>query len=108
MPLWDSLIELFRRDAEHLERVVLLPDHIFPAPGDTGAIKAGESYFRLWVVQMFLRSDQEWFRTWYPVVQSLTTFSFGNLPSVEIAQVAGPGHRRRSGTNRSRLYAVAP
>ncbi len=91
MALFDSITQLFQRDAVHLERVVLPPDHVSRAPTGTEAIAAGEGYFRLWLEQMFLKDDREWFRTLYPMVQSFTTFSFGTLPNVEVAQVAGPG-----------------
>lgn len=100
MPLWDSLTQLFQRDAQHLDRPVLPGDHVFPAPADTEAVAAGESYFQLWVVEMFLASDRDWFKSWYPVVQSLTTFRFGNQPNpIDIAQVAGPGYLRNIDPN---------
>jgi hypothetical protein len=91
MPLFDSISQLFQRDAVHLERVVLRADHISPAPVDTDAVGAGDAYFRLWLSEMFLKNDRQWFKTFYPLVQSFTTFSFGALPKFEIAQVAGPG-----------------
>jgi hypothetical protein len=91
MSLLDSITQLFQRDAVHLERVVLRADHISPAPTDSDAIGAGDGYFRLWLSEMFLKDDRQWFKTYYPVVQSFTTFGFGTMPNVEIAQVAGPG-----------------
>ena len=96
MALWDTLSDLVQRDARHLERIVIPASNVAPAPAETAPLAAGEGYFRLWVTEMFLASDQEWFRTFYPVVQSLTTFQFGagNTP-VEVAQVAGPGHLQK-------------
>ena len=91
MSLLDSITQLFQRDAVHLERVVLRADHIYPVPSDSDAIGAGDGYFRLWLSQMFLKNDRQWFKTHYPVVQSYTRFGFGTLPNVEIAQIAGPG-----------------
>jgi len=90
MPLATTLVELFRREAQHLTQVVLPPDHVSPPLPSAAPIVANKSYFRLWVDQMFLRYDRNVFKTWYPAVQSLTTFSFGNSPSVEVAQIAGP------------------
>lgn len=95
MGLWDSLTQLFQRDAQHLDRPIIPRDHVVPTLPDTEAVAAGESYFQLWVVQMFLKSDRDWFKSWYPVVQSLTTFRFGAQPNpIELAQVAGPGYLR--------------
>ena len=90
MDLLTSVTQLFRRDAAHLEQVVLAPDHISPPAPDTAPLKANAGYFRLWVVEMFLKSDRDWFKTLYPVVQSLTSFHFGTS-NMQIAQVAGPG-----------------
>jgi hypothetical protein len=93
MELWDSLTKLFQRDAQHLDRPIIANDHIVPPLADAGPIAGGEGYFQLWVVTMFLKNDREWFKSWYPVVQSLTRFRFGNLPNpIEIAQIAGPGY----------------
>lgn len=95
MTLWDSLSNLFQRDAQHRDRPLIPLEHIFPPLADTASLAGGEGYFQLWVVQMFLKSDRDWFKSWYPVVQSLTRFRFGNVPNpVEIAQIAGPGYLR--------------
>ncbi len=90
MDLVSPLAQLFRRDAEHLEQVVLAPDHVSPAVQDSNALQANAGYFRLWVVEMFLKNDRDWFKSFYPVVQSLTSFHFGTS-NLQIAQVAGPG-----------------
>ena len=93
MSLWESLGQLFQRDTQNRDRPIIPMDHVSPAPGDTASLGGGEGYFQLWVVRMFLKNDRDWFKSWYPVVQSLTTFRFGNQSNpVEIAQVAGPGY----------------
>jgi hypothetical protein len=93
MSLRDTLGQLFRRDAQHLENFVVPLDHILsPTATVNEALGAQEGYFRLWVSQVFLQHDRDWFKDWYPVVQSLTNFGLGTLPNVEIAQVAGPSH----------------
>lgn len=93
MALLDFVTQLFQRDAQQLEHIELLNDHCLPATIDAAPVTAGDSYFRLWAVQMFLRRDREWFKSWYPVVQSVTSFRFGSSQSlVDIAQVAGPNH----------------
>jgi hypothetical protein len=93
MALWDVLTELVRRDAQHLARIAIPFENGVPGPVETAPLKAGEGYFRLWVAEMYLRSDQQWFRSFYPVVQSLTTFQFGaGAQRLEIPHLAGPGH----------------
>jgi hypothetical protein len=94
-PAWSSLGKLFQRDAQHRDRPVIPIEHISPPLADTSSLAGGDGYFQLWVVQMFLKSDRDWFKSWYPVVQSLTRFRFGNLPNpIEVAQIAGPGYLR--------------
>lgn len=95
MPLADYLADLFRSEAQHLQRVVLAPDHVdVLAQAAPEPIRAGQSYFRLWATQMFLKNDTNWFKSWYPAVQSLVGFQFGDLPRLEVANVAGPSHLR--------------
>ena len=95
MSVWDSITTIFRSQAQHLEYVMLDPQQVSPAPADTAAVAAGDGYFRLWAEQMFLKMDRDWFQTWYPVVQSVTTFRFGSpAADVELAQVAGPDRLR--------------
>lgn len=53
-------------------------------------LKAGESYIRLWLSEMFLKHNQKWFRSQYPVAYSTVTLSVGSQPAVELANVAGP------------------
>lgn len=38
MPLWESLLQLFQRDAQHLDRPKVRPDHIFPMPTDVANV----------------------------------------------------------------------
>lgn len=95
MSLWDSVLTLFHRDAHHSDRPIIPLTHISPALTDTASLAGGEGYFQLWVVQMFLKSDRDWFKGWYPIVQSLTRLRFGNVPNpVDIAQIAGPRYLR--------------
>lgn len=113
MSLFNSLSQLFQRDAQHLESFVIPVDHIAVPPPSTGALGANEGYFRLWVTQMFLAHDRNWFKDWYPVVQALTIFSLASRPNVEIAQVAGPGSLeqvdpKNLGRIINRDYALTP
>ena len=52
-------------------------------------LKAGTHYFRLWLVEMFLKNDRDWFKSWYPAVHSAVNFTFGDKDEL-ITHVAGP------------------
>ena len=51
-------------------------------------LEAGKHYFRLWLVEMYLKNDVQWFQQWYPAVHSLISFQFGSQ-KVEIPHIAG-------------------
>lgn len=53
------------------------------------SLKAGNHYFRLWLVEMFLKNDRDWFKSWYPAVHSAVRFTFGDKDEL-ITHVAGP------------------
>lgn len=70
----------FRRAAEH--RV----GHFMP-DGDQ-VLTPNEHYFRLWLDEMFLANDRDWFKSWHPAVHSAVTFTFGDEEQV-ITRIAG-------------------
>lgn len=76
----DWFKDCFQRDAEH-RLATLIPD-------GRGAIKANEHYFRLWLDQMFLTNERDWFTEWHPAVHSAVTLEFGDQTQV-ISRVAG-------------------
>jgi hypothetical protein len=49
---------------------------------------AGDHYFRLWLVEMFLANDREWFTSWHPAVHAAVNFKFGDQELL-ITRVAG-------------------
>jgi hypothetical protein len=49
---------------------------------------AGDHYFRLWLVEMFLAKDREWFTGWHPAVHAAINFRFGDQKQL-ITRVAG-------------------
>jgi hypothetical protein len=51
-------------------------------------ITAGDHYFRLWLVEMFLAKDREWFTSWHPAVHAAINFKFGDKEQL-ITRVAG-------------------
>lgn len=91
---------LFRDEAKKYKYTEIDPTHIKfkdnhqinPAP-----LKAGQHYFRLWLVEMFLKNDRDWFKSWHPAVHTAITFRFGDKEEL-ITHVAG----------QSRLTDVGP
>jgi hypothetical protein len=59
-------------------------------------LEAGKHYFRLWLVEMFLKHDRDWFKSWHPAVHSAVTFRFGDKEEV-ITHVAGQSRLRDVG-----------
>jgi hypothetical protein len=76
----DWFRDRFQRDAQH-RLAPFLPD-------GTGELKANEHYFRLWLDEMFLKDERNWFKEWHPAVHSAVTFDFGGQTQV-ITRIAG-------------------
>lgn len=88
MSLFDWLKDKIKHPSRKFIYHALDPAH---APGvDVQPVKmeAGKHYFRLWLSEMYLKNDTEWFQKWYPAVHSLIGFQFGSQ-SVEIPHIAG-------------------
>lgn len=68
-------------DAAH----VLSDDEGTPADE---SFTAGNHYFRLWLVEMFLKNDREWFTSWHPAVHAAINFRFGDSDEL-VTRVAG-------------------
>lgn len=83
MTLRDTLAGLFRRNAARYLYLALPPGQVSDGQGDTAALVEGRDYFRLWLTEMSLKRDRDWFKTWHPAVQSLVRFQFGT----ELAEV---------------------
>lgn len=54
-----------------------------------GPVRSGEQYFRVVLVEMFLRNDRNWFTDYAPAVYSLVTLRFGDREET-VSHVAGP------------------
>lgn len=91
MALWDTIIGLVNKDAKKFIYAPIPKDHVKGAQTDDISLEAGKHYFRLWLTEMYLKKEREWFKSWYPVVHSLVRFQFGSQ-SVEIPHLAGPMH----------------
>jgi hypothetical protein len=88
MSLWEQMKKWVDRDSAH-RTVVSVPAGHTDTPDVAAPATAGASYFRLWLVEMMLRKDREWFSDWSPAVQSLVRFRFGDQ-QLDVANVAGP------------------
>jgi hypothetical protein len=89
VPLLDTLKDWWAHDASGALVHDVAPDAIAPA-GDAGApCTAGLHYFRVWLAEMRLARDKEWFATRHPAVHALVRLRFGD-DTVELPMIAGP------------------
>jgi hypothetical protein len=91
MGLWETITGLVKKDAKKYLYVPIPASHVAGAPQDNAPLEAGKNYFRLWVTEMYLKKERDWFKSWYPVVHSMIRFQFGS-EVVEIPNIAGPMH----------------
>jgi hypothetical protein len=91
MKLSERLTQLFSKDATHLARIAIARDHVKDATYSDEPLESGKHYFRLWLTEMFLTKEVDWFRRWYPMAHSLVILQFGDQ-QIEIPHIAGPSH----------------
>lgn len=86
MSLSNKILDLFDRNARKYMYTPIDFDHVKDATYSSEPLEGGKNYFRLWLSEMCLAKDREWFKCWYPVVHSLISIRFGtqevNLPYV--------------------------
>jgi len=109
--LWQSFSETFRRDSKKYQ-ALFLPDYRVDLDYDATPIKTGEAYCRLWLVEMRLARDVDWFRQRYPVVHAAIRFHHGGK-SVTVPYLAEPGNLQEVATdNRDKViqcnYPLTP
>jgi len=86
-----SLLDWFKDKIKHPSRKYIyqpLDPVQVDVPSPITALEAGKHYFRLWLTEMYLKNDVEWFQEWYPAVHSVISFQFGSQ-RVEIPHIAG-------------------
>lgn len=88
MSLWDTIVGWVRHDASKYFYEPIPSDRVTGATYDADPLVAGRDYFRIWITEMFIRRDRDWFRTWHPAVHSLVRCQFGSQ-EVEIPNIAG-------------------
>ncbi|MEH2077174.1 MAG: hypothetical protein V7K57_22710 [Nostoc sp.] len=89
-----SLSETFSREAPKY-KTLSLPKHRVDVDYDEKPIIAGEAYCRIWLVEMRLAKDVEWFKQRYSVVHAAVRFNHGGK-SVIIPYLAAPGQLEKS------------
>ncbi len=90
MSFWQTFSEIFRRTAQRYQ-APFLSDYRVDVDYDPKPIKAGEAYCRLWLVEMHLARDVDWFQQRYPVVHAAIRFNYDNQ-TVTIPYIAKPGY----------------
>lgn len=88
MALLDRLMDLFSKETQKYVYTPIPRDHVHDPQYIDEPLEGGKHYFRLWLSEMFLEKEVDWFRTWHPMAHSLIVFQFGQQ-SIEIANVAG-------------------
>ncbi len=88
MPLIDTITSLFNRNAKKYMYIPIDFSHVKDATYSAEPLEAGKNYFRLWLSEMCLAKDREWFKSLYPVVHSIIHIQFGNQ-EISLPYVAG-------------------
>ena len=86
--LWNSLASWKDRNAAHYlyERIPRERTDVKDAPVELAPF---QSYFRLWLKEMYLAKGRQWFTDWYPAVTALVRLKFGDR-DVTLSSVAQP------------------
>ena len=87
--LWNSLVGWKERNAAHYlyERI---PAERTDVKDDLAQMAPFQSYFRLWLKEMYLAQSRRWFTDWYPAVTALVKLKFGDRDGVTLSSVAQP------------------
>lgn len=82
---------LFERKKNSSQYIMLPPKQTRLSNGkspDSTELKAGEHYFRLLLVEMFLANDRKWLTDWFPIVHTSIKFKFGDQQEL-LTHIAG-------------------
>lgn len=85
--LWNTLAGWKDRNAAHFlyERIPRERTDVKDAPVELAPF---QSYFRLWLKEMYLAKGRQWFTDWYPAVTALVRLKFGDRDGVTLSSVA--------------------
>ena len=85
--LWQTITSRFRQDAAKLVYAPISKNRTDVDYKDAPLI-AGESYFRIWLTEMFLTNSRDWFTSWHPAVHCSVKLTFNNQAAVNFSSVA--------------------
>ncbi|HEX4966021.1 MAG TPA: hypothetical protein VF173_34745 [Thermoanaerobaculia bacterium] len=85
--LWQTITTRFREDAPKLVYAPI-PKSRTDAGYDDRPLVPGESYFKIWLTEMFLAHSRDWFAEWQPAVHCSVKLTFNNQPAVNFSSVA--------------------
>jgi hypothetical protein len=95
MNLFQNLSESFSREAKKYT-TLFLPKHRVDIEIDDTPISIGDAYCRIWLEDMNLSKDVDWFKQRYPVVHAAVRFHYdGEL--VTIPYLVAPGKLKEFG-----------
>lgn len=90
MNFWQIFADTVSHEAKKY-KTLFLPEYRVDVDFDATPIPSGAAYCRIWLVEMRLAKDVDWFKHRYPVVHAAVRFNHGG-ESVTIPYVAGPGN----------------
>ncbi len=85
--LWQTITTRFRQDATKLVYMPI-PKSRTDVDYDDRPLVPGESYFKIWLTEMFLTHSRNWFTEWQPAVHCSVKLTFNNQPAVNFSNVA--------------------
>src|SRR5580692_8812825 len=88
MTLRETLTSTFKREASRYLYLAIPADHVSGGQRDHDALVEGRDYFRLWLAEMSLKRDRDWFKTWHPAVHCLVHFQFG-AQVIDVPNIVG-------------------
>lgn len=90
MSFWDQISEVFSGNTKEHQSFFLEPNRVDKSEYGDSPISEGNAYCRLWLVEMRLAKNREFFKTRYPVLHSVIRFHYGGKTTT-IPYLAGPG-----------------
>jgi hypothetical protein len=99
MKLWDRMRGWVDSNAERLTR------HFLDDGG--GDVRPHEDYVRVWLADMFLAKDQQWFRSHFPAVTASVRLNYAGRPEQEFTRLVRPPENVR-GPGQFSNFALTP
>jgi hypothetical protein len=85
--LWQAIVNRFAKDATKFV-YEYIPKSRTDVEYSDAPLVAGETYFRIWLTEMFLGQSRAWFTAWHPAVHCSVKLTFNNQSAVNFSSVA--------------------